>query len=83
MKSVIYYIPNIINYFRVIFLILMICYIRKKPFHSFVAMFISGMLDVLDGKLARYLNESSKFGAFLDFMFDKLTSNLSFKKLTY
>jgi phosphatidylglycerophosphate synthase len=74
MRSVIYYVPNLINYVRAICLIIMIYYIRKKPFHSFVAMFISGLLDVVDGKLARYTNETSKWGALMDFAFDKFTS---------
>ncbi len=74
MRSVIYYAPNLINYVRGICLVIMIYHIRKKPLHSFVAMFVSGLLDVVDGKLARYTNETSKWGGFMDFAFDKFTS---------
>ena len=60
----------------------MIFFIRKKPFHSFVAMSLSGILDAIDGKVSRYLKETSKFGGFLDFVFEKLTSN-SIVKIDY
>ncbi len=72
--SVVFYAPNIMNYIRVLFVILSIFYIRKKPFHSFVCTLISGFIDTFDGDVARYTNKKSKLGAVMDFGLDKLSS---------
>jgi CDP-diacylglycerol---glycerol-3-phosphate 3-phosphatidyltransferase len=39
---------------------------------AFVIIFVAVMLDIIDGKLARKLNEVSKLGVFLDIMVDKI-----------
>lgn len=39
---------------------------------SVVLLWISGLLDVIDGKLARLTNQSSKSGAFLDMILDRM-----------
>ena len=36
-----------------------------------IAILLSGLLDVMDGAIARYHNRSSKFGAFLDSTMDR------------
>ena len=36
-----------------------------------IAILFSGLLDVIDGAVARYHNRSSKFGAFLDSTMDR------------
>ncbi len=43
-----------------------------RPFPALVFLWISGALDVLDGTVARLANKSSKFGAYLDLIFDRL-----------
>lgn len=72
--SVIYYAPNVMNYFRVFFVILSIYYIRKKPFHSFAFTLLSGLIDTFDGDVARYTNRRSKLGGVMDYGLDKLSS---------
>ncbi len=39
---------------------------------AFVLLWVSGALDVLDGTVARLTNKSSKFGAYLDMIFDRM-----------
>lgn len=43
-----------------------------SPGWAFVVLFVSGLSDWLDGKLARWLNQSSKIGALLDPAADRL-----------
>lgn len=62
------YIPNVIGYFRIIFLFLFL--ISEDSFYKFLCMLCSLSLDGLDGRMARYLNQSSLFGARLDVIID-------------
>ena len=41
-----------------------------------VAILLSGLLDVVDGAVARYHNRSSKFGAFLDSTMDRFADGI-------
>ncbi len=39
---------------------------------AFILLWVSGTLDVLDGTVARLTKKSSKFGAYLDLIFDRI-----------
>ncbi len=43
-----------------------------NTFVSLILLWISGLLDVLDGTVARLTGKSSKFGAYMDLVFDRL-----------
>ena len=45
---------------------------RLLYFPAAITLAISGFLDAVDGAVARRMNKSSKLGAFLDSVFDKL-----------
>ena len=78
MTSVLFYLPNCLNYVRCLLVICMLCLIRKRPFGAFVCTFISGVIDSLDGDLARATKSASKFGYIMDLGLDKLTSKFEF-----
>ena len=63
----IFYIPNIIEYIRVGLLIYGIYY------KSIIYFIFNYILDIIDGPIARYLNQTSKLGCFLDHFIDRLT----------
>ena len=46
---------------------------RGFLFQSGVWLLISGMFDILDGSIARYRGVETKFGAFIDSTFDRVT----------
>ncbi|NRB38549.1 MAG: CDP-diacylglycerol--glycerol-3-phosphate 3-phosphatidyltransferase [Pseudomonadales bacterium] len=69
-------IPNSLTLFRIL-LIPVFVIIFYLPFHwsyvvSGLVFFVAGFTDILDGYLARKLNQSTPFGAFLDPVADKL-----------
>ena len=70
-----FFVPNIINYLRIIIVVLMLFKIRTKPFLAFVLCLISGFMDSLDGDVARYLNQKSKLGYIMDLSLDRLTNS--------
>ncbi len=78
MASVIYYLPNILNYIRILFIVLMLFLIRRRPYFSFLCCVISGFIDSIDGDLARLTNQSSRLGYLMDLGMDKLTSKIWF-----
>ena len=49
---------------------------------SFVLAISAGLLDVLDGPIARYYKETSKFGAAIDRSLDRLTTTALYFYLT-
>ena len=71
-----YTIPNILTLIRIALIPLMfIVYLSSFEFAMPVAAIIfalAGITDMLDGYLARKLNQTSQFGAFLDPVADKL-----------
>jgi len=75
--DVLLYLPNIIGYLRVIFtvssLILMICF----PEHWIIAiiLYLSSFVgDLLDGLVARKVNQCSTFGGLLDMVTDRCST---------
>jgi len=67
-------IPNLLGFVRLFLIILMVIQIRKRPITSFFLCLSSGLVDMIDGRLARYLQQTTKFGAFSDLFIDRLTT---------
>ena len=69
-------IPNQITLFRIIlipvFLVVFYLPISWNHFGAFCVFWLASVSDALDGYLARKLNQSSAFGAFIDPVADKL-----------
>lgn len=68
-------IPNMLSFFRILLIPLMaVLYCRFEAYAAAVVVIaISGITDILDGKIARKYNMVSDFGKFLDPLADKLT----------
>ncbi|MFQ3288256.1 MAG: CDP-diacylglycerol--glycerol-3-phosphate 3-phosphatidyltransferase [Alteromonadaceae bacterium] len=69
-------IPNQITVFRIIlipiFIIVFYLPVSWNHFGAFVVFWLASVSDALDGYLARKLNQTSAFGAFIDPVADKL-----------
>lgn len=69
-------IPNQITLFRIVlipvFLIVFYLPLSWSHFGAFAIFWLAAVSDILDGYLARKLNQSSAFGAFIDPVADKL-----------
>jgi len=69
-------IPNQITMFRIIlipvFLVVFYLPVSWNHFGAFAVFWLASISDALDGYLARKLNQSSAFGAFIDPVADKL-----------
>ena len=79
---VLFYIPNIVSYFRFFLLLLMLFNVRKRPFLSFIVCWMSGTIDGFDGALAGHYSQTSKFGYILDRGMDRLTTMAQMFTLT-
>lgn len=68
-------IPNLISVFRILLIPIIIwLYLGLKNYTlAFVVIVVSGLSDIVDGKIARKFNMISDFGKFLDPVADKLT----------
>lgn len=71
--KVLFYVPNIVNYFRLLLIISSI-YLHGDPF--LLVYTISSSIDLIDGTIARSLNQTSKLGACLDMFTDRLTTTI-------
>ena len=67
-------IPNALTLLRALGvpLFLYLFLVADKPIVSFVVIALGGVTDYLDGKVARYLNQTSEFGAKFDPAVDRL-----------
>lgn len=68
---VLFFIPNIIGYLRVIGFLIALYLIELSPLLAFISYGIAAFLDAIDGVLARRLNQISRFGTILDFIVDR------------
>ncbi|MBE6632218.1 MAG: CDP-alcohol phosphatidyltransferase family protein [Ruminococcaceae bacterium] len=67
-------IPNIICYFRILLVpVMVLLYTNGFHEYAFLALALSGLSDVVDGKIARLTNQVSDFGKLIDPVADKLT----------
>ncbi|XP_041377184.1 CDP-diacylglycerol--inositol 3-phosphatidyltransferase-like [Gigantopelta aegis] len=73
-ENVFLFIPNIIDYFRIIFAFISFYYMPFAPVKASVCYLLSGFLDAFDGHAARMLNQGSKLGAMLDQLTDRITT---------
>ena len=67
-------IPNLLTFTRILLLPLFVFFFyREKMLLAVAILFISGLTDTLDGKIARKFNQISELGKILDPVADKLT----------
>ena len=72
--SVVWFLPNIINYVRFSFWIIIFTTIKTRPVLTLVLVIIAGLIDDFDGPIARQYDLTSKLGMVLDIGIDRLTS---------
>lgn len=71
-ENIFVFVPNLIGYAR-IFLALASFYYMKTDFKLAMVFYVtSGLMDALDGYAARYYNQSTRFGAILDQLTDRV-----------
>ncbi|KAI5733832.1 hypothetical protein M8J76_016551 [Diaphorina citri] len=71
-ENVFLFVPNLIGYGRIVLALISFYFM---PTHYAIACWcyvISGLLDAIDGHAARYFNQSTKFGAMLDQLTDRV-----------
>lgn len=76
MGSVFLYIPNIIGYFRFIFLFAILFTYQDCPITTIFLYGLSQLLDMFDGMAARHFNQCSNFGAVLDMVCDRASNGV-------
>lgn len=74
MKKEWLYIPNLIGYVRLLFLAFF--FIAVDPLVKVLCMSANLVLDIFDGKMARFFNQCSLFGARFDLIIDMLSLTL-------
>lgn len=74
-KKDIFTIPNILSFFRILLIpVIVVLYCHYKFYVASTAVIVfSGITDIIDGKIARKYNMISDFGKFIDPVADKLT----------
>lgn len=71
--------PNLLSALRLgLIPIFVIVLMEQRPVAALVVFSVAGLTDLLDGFLARYLNQQSTLGAYLDPMADKLMMTIAF-----
>ena len=70
-SDVLIFYPNIIGYFRVLFMVLSFLYSMDNWLYSVVFYGLAFFGDVVDGYVARSFNQSSEFGGILDMVTDR------------
>lgn len=75
-RNVYLLVPNLIGYVRIIFAFVAF-YFAYKDYRFFFAFYsVSQLLDAFDGLAARMLNQGSRFGAVLDMVTDRFSTNI-------
>eukprot|EP01084_Bolivina_argentea_P217393 369112_1 len=72
-SNVLFYVPNIICYVRLLIQIYGLKFLVNEPTTFLWYTFISCCFDFFDGIAARKLNQTSKFGAILDVLLDNFS----------
>ncbi|XP_062583055.1 CDP-diacylglycerol--inositol 3-phosphatidyltransferase-like [Saccostrea cucullata] len=70
-ENIFLFIPNIVDYLRVITAFISFYYLPTDPWSASFWYLLSGLLDAIDGHLARMLDQGSKLGAMLDMLIDR------------
>ncbi|XP_076472883.1 CDP-diacylglycerol--inositol 3-phosphatidyltransferase-like [Babylonia areolata] len=73
-ENVYLFVPNIIDYFRVIFAFVSFYYMPFDHIKAASFYLLSGFLDAFDGHFARMLGQGSKLGTMLDQLIDRITT---------
>src|ERR1700734_1688946 len=82
MTSRIFTVPNQLTFLRLMFLPFFIMAIHYERYEWALGIFlVAGASDVLDGLLARGLNQRTPLGAYLDPIADKLLLSFSYLEL--
>lgn len=71
-ENIFLFVPNLIGFARVILAIVSFYTMPIYPIITFVLYFLSAFLDAFDGLAARAFNQSTKFGALLDQLTDRV-----------
>lgn len=74
--SVFLYYPNIIGYFRFIFLFAVLFTYQSCPVTTIFFYGLSQLLDMFDGMAARHFKQCSNFGAVLDMVCDRASNGV-------
>ena len=84
MRARIWTVPNQITFLRLGFLPVFLILIAYDRYHwALLVLVVAGLSDGIDGLLARYLNQRSALGAYLDPIADKLLLSSSFIILAF
>ena len=76
-------IPNVLTFFRILLVPLIVILIIKKAFfYVLIAFIFAGLTDALDGFLARILKQQTALGAYLDPVADKALMASTFISLS-
>jgi len=70
-ENVFLFVPNLIGYGRILLALMSFWFMPTNYSAAAWCYIISGLLDALDGHMARMLGQSSKFGAMLDMLTDR------------
>lgn len=70
--QVLLFIPNLIGYARVIFLLISLPLMQSHPWQAIACYLTSALLDAFDGMAARAYNQESSLGAMLDMLTDRV-----------
>ncbi|KAK6192632.1 hypothetical protein SNE40_004073 [Patella caerulea] len=70
--NVFLFVPNIIDYCRVILAFMSFYYMPTDHYKAACLYLLCGFLDEIDGRLARLLKQTSKLGAMLDQLTDRI-----------
>jgi CDP-diacylglycerol--inositol 3-phosphatidyltransferase len=73
---VFWYVPNVIGYLRVLFLLPLVVFPFENIVLNSVCYGVSQALDGFDGMAARHFNQASRFGAVLDMVTDRASNAL-------
>lgn len=71
-QAVSLFLPNVLGYLRMIMAFVGLYYSSEQPTYAVVIWVVSALLDLLDGPLARFLNQTSQFGVVLDIVADNV-----------
>lgn len=71
-ENIFLFVPNIIGFARVILAIISFYYMPTNYIIASWCYITSALLDAVDGHAARYFNQSTKFGAILDQLTDRV-----------
>lgn len=75
--------PNLLSALRLAILpLFVIAVIERQPLPALVLFLLAGLTDLLDGLAARFLDQESALGAYLDPMADKLLLTAAFVMLS-